>query len=264
MSRRRERSPDAPERRTRLRIESNRNNNPAFIAELRREIDSYNIGLSTIENAMADARGEIRRGRFFHSRDRTVDEDILRDPSSLIYDSNVNVGAYPYNQSRNYPVFGDFGYEPNYFREERLAFRERHTPNAADTGPSTELPMLSRRRSDYPVNTTAVLRNENAMVGLRNAALLDNLNRGRLYGLDGNTLFSPASPEYEPTSPFPEMDQEDEDDFHNALRNFLAYQRRDEMDGEGIKMSRCWKGYKPVKGKKAYSKGSCKKAKKAK
>ncbi len=30
---------------------------------------------------------------------------------------------------------------------------------------------------------------------------------------------------------------------------------------KGKKTNRCWKGYKPVKGKKAYSKGSCKKVK---
>lgn len=276
MSRRRERSPESTGRSTRPRIESNRNNNPAFITDLRREIDSYNVGLSTIEAAMADARGEIRRGSFEPSRGRraldSTDESILTDPRFFQDEDefHVNVGAYPYYRSRAphnpwngyYNVqrkHGDLGFEPefNYVQvhaegdREQDAYYKRHRdyyrPGArddADLGPSTAIPRLSQRRLDYPVNSTAVLRNENAIVGLRNEALLRNLNRGRLYGLDGNTMFSPPTPEFEPTSPFP-MDIVEEE----------------ALFGEGIKKTRCWKGYKPVKGKKAYSKGSCKKAK---
>jgi hypothetical protein len=33
---------------------------------------------------------------------------------------------------------------------------------------------------------------------------------------------------------------------------------------KGRRKNRCWKGYRPVKGKKAYSKGSCKKTGKKK
>lgn len=228
MSRRRERSPEAPERRTRVRIESNRSNNPTLINELRREIDSFSIGLSTIEAAMADARGEIRTGGFERSRDRaaydSIDESILRDPEFFLDNDefHVNVGAYPYHQSRmphnpwngyynTQRKRGDFGFEPNYFREDDHELdlyyqrhRNYHAPGIrdnADLGPSTDLPLLSRRRTHHPGIPGAVIRNENAIVGLRNEALLNNLNRGRLYGLDGNTLFSPPSPEYEPTSP---------------------------------------------------------------
>lgn len=32
------------------------------------------------------------------------------------------------------------------------------------------------------------------------------------------------------------------------------------FDGENMKNERCWKGYEPVKGKKPYSSGSCKKS----
>lgn len=275
MSRVRERSPESTERRTRPRVESNRSNNPAFIADLRRHIDSYSTGLSTIEASMADMFGQIRTGTFIPSRERraldSVDESVLLDPNffSDNEEFHVNVGAYPYYRSRAshnpwngyYNVqrkHGDLGFEPdfnmvqvrsdgdreqdNYYRNLMAHNARRYYPS--DIGPSTDIPRLSQRRLDYPVNSTAVIRNENAIVGLRNEALLRNLNRGRLYGLDGNTMFSPPTPEFEPTSPFP-MDIAEEE----------------ALFGEGIKKTRCWKGYKPVKGKKAYSKGSCKKAK---
>ncbi len=255
MSRRRERSPENTDRRTRPRIESNRNNNPAFITDLRRHIDSFSTGLSTIEAAMADARGEIRRGGFERSRDRghfdSTDESVLRDPyygwdEDNPEMENINVGAYPYHSSRmphnpwngyyyNQKKRGDLGFEPNWFREDDhnldAYYKNHRNFNArrfypSDIGPSTDLPRLSQRRSDYPTNRHSQLMNEQAIVRQRNIETLDKARR--------------------------DLRQQSIDDI------FVS---DDELEGEGIRKTRCWKGYKPVKGKKAYSKGSCKKAK---